>query len=203
MARATSIIEAPDAPDNVKASAHACRADLWRTLGQRDNAFADIAEALACPNAEPDTKATALNCRSALWHNSGDANKASADIQTLLDMPGLSNRDKAYTLTNRGWQLYENGDIEGLMRDSRAALELTPTDALARFNLGFGLLLTGQPEAARVEYERAVADCHGAANELCPAMEDIEDAIADRGEIAGADATLTLLKSHLSGTTEI
>ena len=114
------------------------------------------------------------------WGKKGKPDKKIADYTAVVEMADAPVREKARAFANRAWAFYRAGDVTALVSDSRRALELDATLGFARFNLGLGLLLSGQVGEAAEEYRDAAALCRTSAEVSKEGIADLEAAIAKR-----------------------
>jgi tetratricopeptide (TPR) repeat protein len=129
--------------------------------------------------------------RSVLWLRSLRKEGPQSDIEfstAILDMQVPPSWARAYLHSLRG-------DVQAMMSDSRAALGLDPACWNARANLGLALLLNGQGDVARNEYEQAAAACKKAES-LADVIEELQKALQARGPLAGSEAILAMLRAR-------
>ncbi|HEX9732192.1 MAG TPA: AAA family ATPase, partial [Thermoanaerobaculia bacterium] len=99
----------------------------------------------------------------------------------------------ASALGGKGWREYELGRYDDSVVSSRAALERNPKATLARCNLALALLHLGEIEAAKDAYAEAAREIAAVEDLDRLALTDLDDAIARRPELAGADEIRTML----------
>ncbi len=80
---------------------------------------------------------------------------ATAAAQAGAQKPGVSAREEAYRANNVGVARLEQADFAAATAAFHRALELDPSLALARLNLGIALFNAGDRDKARVELEAA------------------------------------------------
>jgi tetratricopeptide (TPR) repeat protein len=187
----------PDAPAEQKAQGLVNRGFRSGQSGNSERAIADYTAIIDMPDAPNELKAEALFNRGFRWGQGGDSEKAIADYNAVIDMPEAPAERKANAFLNRGWRRFAHlNDASAMVDDSRKAIELAEGNLEARSNLALGLLLTGQAEAARREYESLLART-SEAGVIQAAINDLEEAIRKRKDVPDAENLLLLLRNAL------
>jgi tetratricopeptide (TPR) repeat protein len=96
-------------------------------------------------------------------------------------------------LGGKGWREYELGRYDDSVVSSRAALERNPKATFARCNLALALLHLGEIEAAKDAYAEAAREIAAVEDLDRLALTDLDDAIARRPELGGADEIRAML----------
>ncbi|HEX9732648.1 MAG TPA: AAA family ATPase, partial [Thermoanaerobaculia bacterium] len=99
----------------------------------------------------------------------------------------------ASALGSKGWREYELGRYDDSVVSSRAALERNPKATFARCNLALALLHLGEIEAAKDAYAEAAREIAAVEDLDRLALTDLDDAIARRPELGGADEIRAML----------
>ncbi len=192
----TAVIDMSDAPSVHKAMALRNRGLVWRDLGETAKALTDYTSVIAMAKAPADQKAKALNNRGDLLAKEGEANRSIADFKAVIEMADAPIDQKSIAYANRGWHRFAHlGDVQGLIDDSRDALALEG-DITARSNLALGLLLAGDVESARAEYEQ-ILSMTPTAQQVKAAITDIENALPKYPDVAGAKPILERLRNAI------
>lgn len=195
LAHYTAVLGVPDATLKTRASALGGRSQLLIWKGEWAKGIADADAALETGVLPAEQRATVLINRGHARYNMKDIAGALADCEEAIALPDAPPKCKAHAMAVRGSLRYEQGDMQAMMDDSRAALELDPACWAAHGNLGLGLLLSGQADAARSEYEQAAAACKKAES-LAYVIEELEKALQLRGPLAGSEPILAMLRAR-------
>ncbi len=192
----TAVIEMADAPIDQKAKALYNRGFTWGESGETTKAIADYTAVIEMAEAPIEQKARALNNRGVSWGQSGETTKAITDFTAVIEMADAPIEQKATAFLNRGWWSYAAlGDAVSMIDDSRKALELAD-NGIARSNLALGLLVTGDAEAARGEYEALLSRTPDA-TVIRGAIDDLEEALRTRPELSGHKDIIDRLRGAL------
>jgi tetratricopeptide (TPR) repeat protein/uncharacterized membrane protein len=194
LAHYAAVLEMPDVPLKVRVDALLDRSDLMMRKGEWAKSIADASAALETRLLPAELRATVLINRSYARNKMKDITGALADCEAAIVLPDAPPKRKASAMSVRGNLRYEQGDVQAMMADSRAALKLDPACWTAQVQLGLGLLLNGQGEAARKEYEQAVAACP--AENLVYVIEQLEKALQTRGPLASSEPILAMLRAR-------
>jgi tetratricopeptide (TPR) repeat protein len=192
----TAVTELAGGPTARKAQALYCRALARGLTGKIDHAIADCTAFIGLVDVPVSEKARALRMRAQYFAKKEELDKALADYTVVVEMSDAPATERAKALAGRAWTLYERGDLSAFVGDSRAALALDPGLRHARFNLGLGLVLTGELEASKVEYTKAASECTTANEIRREGIEDIQHALQQRGAIEGAKEILAMLQAR-------
>jgi cytochrome c-type biogenesis protein CcmH/NrfG len=84
-----------------------------------------------------------------------------------------------------------------MIDDSRSALGLDENNVTARSNLALGLLMSSQAEDARAEYDSLLSTSTDTAP-IQSAIDDLEEAVRKKPDIAEASKILELLRGALN-----
>jgi tetratricopeptide (TPR) repeat protein len=190
----TAVIGMAEAPAEQKAKALNNRGVRHGQAGRSAEAIADYTAVIGMAEVPAEQKGMALVNRGLRHGQEGQSAEAIEDYTAVIGMVGAPPEQKAKALTNRAWVRFTGGDVETLVEDSRKALELVPDDNTARMNLGLGLLLTGETDAAIVEYERLLSQTSDQAV-IRAAIDDLQAETAKRPDLPGAERILELLKN--------
>jgi len=155
------------------ASVEGRRGWCLENLGRCEEAAAAYRAALRDDAGNPELLAGLGNV---LW-SLGDRAGAAGHWMQVADMAG----DDATTprvLELAGWSLYRLGRLDEAEHAFRRAIEGSPMEPSARFDLGLVLLVAGRGREARQEYERAVEICTSYPRRDVPAAETHSGALA-------------------------
>jgi tetratricopeptide (TPR) repeat protein len=191
-----AVIAMTDAPAEQRAAALVYQGINHEQRGRLEQAVADYTAVIAMPDAPAEQRAAALVYRGVIHVEHGRPDQAIADCNAVIDMPDAPAEHKSLALANRGWGRFtkQPSDIAGLREDSEAALVISPELIVARFNLGFALLLKGESGRAFREYAQAAKEATGVADIRSP-REDLERATADKG-VASGKKILAVLRAR-------
>jgi len=193
----SAVIDMPDASAEPKAKALYNRSVRWKQSGQTAKEIADYTAVIDMPDAPVEQKVKALNNRAYRWGESGEMAKAIADYSAVVDMPDAPAELKARAFLNRGWCRYAAyDDVKSMIDDSKKAVVLAGANLTARSNLALGLLLAGDTEAARTEYETVATQATNALP-LQSAIDDLEKASNKTPDLPGARENLERLRGAI------
>lgn len=168
-----------------------------REGGKLEEALEELSAIKSMLKAPPDRVAEALNIRASILAKLNRHEEAASDMGFILSMKGLADHWRVTAHSGKAWYLYKTGDLEGLVSESGAALALDPTNEIAGYNHGLGLLLLGRLNEAVDVYNRFASTASD--KEVIPlAIEDIEEAIKNRGDITGSNQVLSLLRTSVA-----
>lgn len=190
----TEVIEMPDAPPELKAKSLNSRGALFSERNQVKQAIADFTSVIEMAHAPAELKADALIARGFNFGNQNEFERAIADYTSAIELPDSTHEQKADALCRRGWRSYSSDRFSEAIADLRQAVLLDPGNVRARGNLAVALLVSGEESEALATYDAAIdlAD-----SELLADFEqDLSDAIAKHGTLAGADQVRTLIDAR-------
>jgi tetratricopeptide (TPR) repeat protein len=194
----TAVIGMADAPAEQKAKALVNRGIAYGQAGRSEEEMADYTAVIGMADAPAEQKAKAFYNRGITHGQAGRSEEAMADYTAVIGMADAPAEKRANALVNRSWNRFrESGDVQGLVDDSREALELTPEDHSARMNFALGLLLIGETGAATAEYERLLSQTEEE-TVIRAAADDLRIELAKRPGVTGAEKLLALLDAAIS-----
>jgi Tfp pilus assembly protein PilF len=113
--------------------------------------------------------------------------RPTATVAAIDAAPPMSDGDRSAELINTGTELFQNGNYLEAATNYAAAVQLTPEDETARFNLASALSRLGKLEEAKAEYLEAL--------KLFP---DYPEAHNNLGNVLASQGNLTEAAEHLS-----
>lgn len=118
----------------------------------------------------------------------------------MIEMSDAPAEQKAKFYSERGWCHFLNDQVLEAIIDFRQAIASKASFVSARGNLAIALLVDGQVSEALEAYNSAIelAD----ATDLADMEEDLADAIAKRGSIAGADVARQRIESRAASLSQ-
>jgi len=167
-----------------------------RDLGNKEKALADFTAVIEMPHASAEQKSVSLFNRACMMSQQGRASEALADLDKAITMADAPAEDRADAFWLRGLCRRRQGDPTGMEQDARAALAIASESPEARFVLALALLLTNQTESAKAEYGCAAGQCRKVKDIHEVGIEELEQALKDRGHIQGADEILAMLHAR-------
>ncbi|HEX7154142.1 MAG TPA: SIR2 family protein [Thermoanaerobaculia bacterium] len=128
----------------------------------------------------------------------GETREALKTYERILEDPLTDAETRADALLNIGWWRYKlDGNVSALVSDSMAARRLDPRRCEARMNLALGLLLSGDLANAQQAYAEFLA-LTADENDVRGALNDIREAVQQRGLVTGADDAIALIEGNLA-----
>ena len=190
----STVIGMADAPAEQRAMALFNRGATHVEAGRTEEAIENYTTVIGMADAPAEQRAKALLNRGFAHGAAGRSAEAVEDYTAVIEMADAPAALQAAALVGRSWTRFRAaGDVEDLLADSRKALELVPEYSAARMNLALGLLLTGEADAAMVDYERLLAQTADEAV-VREAIGDLEAEMAKRPDLPGAERALALLQ---------
>jgi len=209
IARATAVLDMPDATSEQKVVALVNRGVTKGKAGDTQGELADYNTILSMPDATGEQKAQAIFNRGVAKRQAGDAKGELADYNAVLGMPDATTERKVTPLANRGvatgglgFMMYLSGDYAGAVAASQQALALKPDMDWVHANLGLALLRLGRTEEGLQHYREAIPAITQPADLDNIVVADLRDAMKAVGSLPGAEAVLEMVerrKRELAG----
>jgi tetratricopeptide (TPR) repeat protein len=157
----SAVVEMPDAPMELRATALFNRGLAYGQLGDIERALSDCSTVIAMADAPVDKRAWALVFRGLLYDNQGDIERALSDYSAVIAMTDAPVKLRARALFNRGVRYGQQGDIDRALSDCSAVIAMTDASvderARALVNRGATYEQKGDIERALSDYSAVIA----------------------------------------------
>jgi len=165
--------------------------DILETLGQFEKAIEQYQRAIDLNPAFAEAWIDVARMHEKL-QRPAEYLKAALEAVALSERDAAQPKDLSLAYWDLGWAYYQNGDLTKSAEASRKAVDLTPEAAPPRFNLGLALLLLGEVDEARQQYQMAVKRSRRS-NIKGDGIDDLQAVLRKRPDLEGGQEILNML----------